>query len=123
MERALWAGALRDVPAGESWYAESGQGMGATLTIANETRAYTVTDRATWLATAGLEDLPILVEGDPALFNVYHVIVVNPDQHDGLHTEGAREFRAFLLEPDTQEVIAGFGVEEFGQPLFTGYVE
>ncbi|MDA0353628.1 MAG: substrate-binding domain-containing protein [Chloroflexi bacterium] len=122
-ERTLWAAANIEVPVAEGWYAESGQGMGATLTIAAETRAYTLTDRATWLAVAGLEGLPILVEGDAALFNVYHVIVVNPDKHDGLNTAGARAFRAFLLEPETQAVISAFGVEEYGQPLFTGYLE
>src|SRR5690606_12294150 len=72
-ERSLWQAAGVEVPAGESWYTESGQGMGATLTIAAETSAYTLTDRATWLSAANQEVLPLLVEGDEALFNVYHV--------------------------------------------------
>ena len=119
----MWAAAGLEVPASESWYVESGQGMGATLTIAAETGAYTIADRATWLAVSDSADFPILSEGDEALFNVYHAIVVNPDQHDGLNTDAARRFRAFLLEPETQDVISTFGLEEYGQALFTGYAE
>lgn len=122
-EKTLWAAAGLEVPQGEGWYAESGQGMGATLTIAAETRAYTLTDRATWLATSDAEDFPIVTEGDEALFNVYHVIVVNPDEHDGLNTDAARAFSDFLLEADTQEIISNFGQEQYGQALFTGYPE
>lgn len=123
MERTLWAGAGVETPTGAGWYAEAGQGMSATLTIAAETGAYTLTDRATYLATADRDRLAVLVEGDEALLNVYHVIVVNPEQHDDLNTEGARAFRAFLLDPATQERISSFGVEEWGEPLFTGYTE
>lgn len=122
-ERSLWEAAGLETPTGEGWYAESGQGMGATLTIASETRAYTLSDRATWLAVVDAEDVPIQTKGDEALFNVYHVIVVNPDEHDGLNTDAARRFRAFLLEPATQDVISDFGIEEHGQALFTGYAE
>ncbi len=122
-ERALWEAAGLEAPTGESWYAESGQGMGATLTIAAETSAYTLTDRATWLAVADPADLPIQVEGDEALFNVYHVIVVNPDRHDGVNIDAARRFRSFLLEPVTQAAISAFGLEARGQALFTGYAE
>jgi tungstate transport system substrate-binding protein len=69
------------------------------------------------------EDLPIATEGDEALFNVYHVIVVNPDRHRGVNAEAARRFRAFLLDPQTQQTISSFGVEQYGQALFTGYAE
>ena len=117
-ERALWDAAGLDVPRGEDWYAESGQGMGATLTIAAQTGAYTLTDRATWLAVADPQVLRLYVEGDVELRNVYHVIVVNPERHSGTNVEGARAFRAFLLTPETQQQIARFGVERFGQPLF-----
>ena len=122
-ERAVWGVAGFDPPTGAGWYAESGQGMSATLTIAAETEAYTLTDRATYLATADRDRLAILVEGAEALLNVYHVIVVNPERHDGLNTEGARAFRAFLLEPATQERISAFGVDTWGEPLFTGDAE
>jgi len=122
-ERTLWAAAGVETPSDEGWYAESGQGMGATLTISAETRAYTLSDRATWLAVSDASDLPIHVEGDEALLNVYHVIVVNPEEHDGLNSDGARRFRSFLLEPEAQAVISDFGLEEHGQALFTGYAD
>jgi len=118
-ELSLWAAAKIDVPTGQGWYAESGQGMGATLTIAAEKAAYTLTDRGTWLAAADQERLPIAVEGDPRLFNVYHVIVVNPDQHSQVNSQGARRFRAFLLRQDTLRLIGEFGRDRYGQPLFT----
>lgn len=119
-ERALWAAAGLEVPSDRSWYAESGQGMGATLTIAAQTRAYTLSDRATYLAVASPEELAIAVEGDEVLRNVYHLIIVNPDRHGGLNTQAARAFSDFLVDPETQALISGFGVEEHGQPLFTG---
>lgn len=119
MEQSLWAAAGLAVPAGEEWYTESGQGMSATLTIAGETEAYTLTDRSTWLATADRDRLPIAVEGDPRLFNVYHVIVVNPERHKGVNAEDARRFRSFLLDADTLQTIGEFGRDRFGQPLFT----
>ncbi|MEX2228893.1 MAG: substrate-binding domain-containing protein [Dehalococcoidia bacterium] len=118
-ELTLWAAAKIEVPTGRGWYAESGQGMGATLTIAAEKAAYTLTDRGTWLAAADRESLPIAVEGDPRLFNVYHVIVVDPDQHPRVNAQGARRFRAFLLQQDTLRLIGEFGRDTYGQPLFT----
>jgi tungstate transport system substrate-binding protein len=118
-ELTLWAAAELAVPTGQPWYLETGQGMGATLTIAAEKDGYTLTDRSTWLAAADHDRLPIRVEGDPRLFNVYHVIVVNPAQHPDVNAAGARRFRAFLLERDTLQVIGEFGRDRFGQPLFT----
>ncbi len=122
-ELALWAEAGLEVPRDAGWYAESGQGMGFTLTFAAQTEAYTLSDRATWLAVSDPEELAALVEGDPLLRNIYHVIIVNPDRHGGLNTEAARAFRAFLLEPATQALISSFGVAEHGEPLFTGYAD
>jgi len=118
-ERTIWATAGLDMPTNERWYAESGQGMGATLTIAAETRAYALSDRATWLVVSDADDFPILTEGDEALFNVYHVIVVNPAAHGDVNSDGARQFRAFLLRAEIQQRIGAFGVDEFGQALFT----
>lgn len=115
-ELEIWKSAGID-PEG-SWYQESGQGMAATLTISSEKRAYTLTDRATFLANRNTIDLAILVEGDPGLLNVYHVIVVNPERWPGVNREGAQAFAAFLIAPVTQELIQDFGVEEFGQSLF-----
>jgi tungstate transport system substrate-binding protein len=117
LERQLWAAAGLD-PSAQPWYLESGQGMGATLTIASEREAYTMTDRATYLAHRAALRLDILVEGDPLLRNVYHVIVVNPERWPNTNLEGATAFADFIVSPAAQEVIRTFGAEEYGQPLF-----
>jgi len=116
MELAIWKKA-GVTPEGD-WYQESGQGMGATLKIASEKNAYTLTDRATYLANKDTLALDILVEGDKGLLNVYHVIVVNPDKHPKVNIEGARAFAAFLTSKAGQAMIGEFGKEKFGQPLF-----
>lgn len=116
LEKRLWA-ATGIEPAG-SWYTEAGSGMGDALRIANERRAYTVADRGTWLALRDGLDLPILLEGDPMLRNVYHVITVDPANGPAVSTAGGAAFAAFLLEPSTQAFVGGFGVDRFGQPLF-----
>lgn len=115
-EMSLWAEA-RLTPQG-AWYQESGQGMGATLLIASEKQAYTLTDRGTYLRLRASLALDILVEGDPRLYNVYHVIVVNPAKHPQVNVEGARAFADFLTSPQVQDIIRSYGVDEFGQPLF-----
>lgn len=101
-----------------AWYLESGQGMGATLTIASEKGAYTLTDRATYLATKDNLALDILVEGDASLLNVYHVISVNPEKCSAVNTTGATSWADFLVSPGGQAMIGEYGVEEYGQPLF-----
>ncbi len=116
-ELDLWKKAEVD-PAGQTWYLETGQGMGATLTIASEKAAYTLTDRATYLANQDNLQLVILSEGDPTLLNVYHVIAVNPEKWPAVNADGATAFADFLTSVDGQSLIASFGVEEFGQPLF-----
>lgn len=116
-ELALWAVAGLD-PA-RLTREETGQGMGATLTIASERGAYTLTDRATYLALRDVLDLAVLVEGDATLLNVYRIHVVNPDKHEGVAGEQAEAFAAFLLEPETQALIGRFRAEEFGRSLFT----
>ncbi len=115
-ELALWKTAGL-APEGD-WYVESGQGMGATLKIAGEKAAYTMTDRATYLATREGLGLDILVEGDPVLLNVYHVITVNPEKWPKVNNPGANAFAQFLINPETQKVIGEFGVDKYGQPLF-----
>jgi tungstate transport system substrate-binding protein len=92
--------------------------MGATLNIASEKSAYTITDRATYLATKKNLSLNILVEGDPILLNIYHVIQVNPQKSSKINTDGAKAFADFMVAPETQQIIAKFGVDKFGQPLF-----
>jgi tungstate transport system substrate-binding protein len=117
LEKSLWKKAELD-PTGQGWYEESGQGMGATLQIANQRGAYTVSDRGTYLAQSENLDLQVLVEGDPVLLNVYHVMQVNPDQFDGVEAEGGQAFVEFMVSDSAQEIIRNFGVEKFGQPLF-----
>jgi tungstate transport system substrate-binding protein len=118
-ELALWKKAELD-PAtfATGNYVSSGQGMGATLTIASEKEAYTFTDRATYLALKDNLDLVILVEGDTVLLNVYHVITVNTEKWPKANYEGALAFAEFMVREDVQKIIAEFGVEKYGQPLF-----
>jgi tungstate transport system substrate-binding protein len=118
-EQSIWKNAELD-PAGAKpvWYIESGQGMGATLTITSEKSGYTLTDRATFLANRAYLQLEILAEGDKSLLNVYHVITVSKDKWPKVNYDGAMAFLNFMVEPSTQEVIGQFGVEKYGQPLF-----
>ncbi len=117
-EKAIWSAAGVD-PSGD-WYISAGQGMGAVLTMADEQQAYTLSDRATYLArTLEGTDLVILVEGDPILFNPYGVIAVNPAKNPDINAELANQFVDWLISVPTQEKIAQFGAEEFGMPLFT----
>ena len=118
-ERSIWAGTSYDPAAKRpAWYIESGQGMGATLIIASEKSAYTLTDRATYLANQQNLELRILVEGDPTLLNVYHVITVNPAKWPETNYDGAIAFARFITSPETQSIIGEFGVELYGQSLF-----
>lgn len=117
MELSLWGKAAND-PKGAEWYVESGQGMGATLTIASEKQGYTLTDRATYLANKDNFSLEILVEGDAALLNVYHVITVNPEKWPKSNYDGALSFANFMVADETQETIGQFGVDTYGEPLF-----
>jgi tungstate transport system substrate-binding protein len=116
-ELALWKSAELD-PAGQTWYIETGQGMGASMTVASEKEAYILTDRATYLANQDNYELAVLVEGDNSLLNVYHVITIDQTRWPEVNYEGALAFAKFMIDPDTQEVIGQFGVEKFGQPLF-----
>ena len=101
------------------WYVETGQGMGPTLTVTSQKAAYTLTDRATYLANQANLKLDILVQGDNSLLNVYHVITVNPGRWPKVNYTGALAFANWIISPDTQTVIGKFGVDKYGQPLFT----
>jgi tungstate transport system substrate-binding protein len=93
--------------------------MGEVLTMANEQQAYTLSDRATYLArTKGGLELGVLVEGDKALFNPYGVIAVNPDKNPQINAEMAQKFIDWIISVPTQEKIQAFGVQDFGQSLF-----
>ena len=116
LELALWKQAGIE-PTG-AWYIESGQGMGQTLGIANDRRAYTITDRGTWLAFQKRISLPILVEKDKPLLNIYSVMEVNPANGPRVNVMGGQAFADFMVAPDTQAVIRTFGVDRYGQPLF-----
>lgn len=97
-------------------YKAVGQGMGPTLTMANELQGYTLTDRGTWLAYASKLDLAVLVEGDKRLFNPYQVILVNPSRYPDMNYEGAKAFSDWLVSPKAQAMINDFTVN--GQQLF-----
>ena len=116
LEKSLWKSAAIQ-PKGE-WYIESGQGMGATLGIANDRSAYTISDRATYLAFRKRVTLAVLLEGDRPLLNIYSVMEVNPANGPRINTAGGKAFADFMVAPETQAVIKSFGVEKFGQPLF-----
>ena len=116
-ELALWNAAGID-PAGVPRREETGQGMGATLNIADQRRAYTLTDRATYLALRDRLSLEVVFEGGERLRNVYHVYVVNPEKHRGVKAAQARAWAEFLVAPETQRVIGEFGKDRYGEPLF-----
>lgn len=110
--------AAKITPAG-AWYQKTGQGMGATLQIAAQKSAYTITDRATWLATKNGKGLTILVENDPALLNVYHVIDLTKKAGGRVNVTGSKAFADWIVSPKAQALIGSFGVAKYGRALFT----
>jgi tungstate transport system substrate-binding protein len=116
LEKELWK--LAGVEPQTGWYIESGQGMGATLGIADDRKAYTLTDRGTYLAFQKRVRLPILVERDRPLLNLYSVMEVNPANGPKVNTAGGKAFADFIVSADVQKVIKTFGVDKYGQPLF-----
>lgn len=116
-ELAIWKSA-NITPEGD-WYIESGQGMLASLQIASEKAAYTLSDRATYLANQSTLQLMVLVQGDTSLLNIYHVIVVNPANCPSVNNAGAIAFADYVVSPEAQTLIGSFGVEKYGQALFT----
>ena len=106
-------------PKGQKWYLEVGQGMEKTQRIANEKRAYTLTDRGTWLATKDKDKLEMIIvlEGDPLLFNQYGVMAVNPEKHKHVKFKEAMEFINWLILKDGQQAIASFK-DNHGNRLF-----
>lgn len=121
-ELGIWK-SISVTPAGDS-YVESGQGMGPTLQIASEKQGYTLTDRATYLAQEkNLQDFGIIVEGDPDLQNIYHVMQVNPEKHDKVNSKGGEQFVEFMVDSKTQDMIEEFGKDQYGQSLFFKYTE
>jgi tungstate transport system substrate-binding protein len=103
---------------GQSWYQQTGLGMGQTLNVASEKKGYTLTDRGTYLAVKKNLNLEILKEGDAIMLNVYNVIEVNPAQWPKVNAAGAKAFADFMVAASTQETIRTFGVDKYGAPLF-----
>jgi len=120
MENNLWRAAGID-PKTLSRYTSTGQGMGATLQMAYELRAYTLTDRATWLTLTKNKsiNLPAVCEKAEDLLNYYGVIAVNPAKYPKVNAEGAQAFVEWMIKPSSQKLIGQFGIKEFGKPLFT----
>jgi len=116
-ELALWKAAGVS-PSSIPHREETGQGMGATLLVAEARQTYTLTDRGTYLAFKDRLTLVPLVEGDPTLRNIYHAYVVNPGKHPTVHRSEAERFVRFLVEPKVQGWIGRFGRAKFGEPLF-----
>jgi tungstate transport system substrate-binding protein len=116
-ELALWK-AAGVAPASLKEREETGQGMGATLLVAEQRQSYTLTDRATYLAFKNRLTLVPLVEGDPALRNVYSAYSVNPGKHPAVKRTEALRFVRYLTEPEVQAWIGRFGTEKWGEPLF-----
>ncbi len=117
-ELSLWKKAAIE-PAGQKWYLEVGQGMEKTQRVADEKRAYTLTDRGTWLATKDKDklDMVIVLEGDPSLFNQYGVMAVNPEKHKHVKYKEAMEFVNWIISKDGQDAVAAFK-DKNGNPLF-----
>jgi len=116
-EKAIWKAAALKYE-GEKWYQQTGLGMGQTLNVASEKKAYTLADRGTYLALKKRLDLDILAEGDAILLNIYHVIEVNPAKFPKVNTAGGKAFADFMVSKEAQDMIKTFGVDKFGSPLF-----
>jgi tungstate transport system substrate-binding protein len=116
LEKKLWSEAK--VAASGAWYLSSGQGMGATLGIGSEKKAYVLTDRATYLAFKKRVQLDPLVERDRILLNIYSVLEPNPAKFSRINAAGGKAFADFMVSSEAQEIIRTFGVDKFGEPLF-----
>ncbi len=121
-EKAIWKSAgydyATDVQNSGDWYVEAGTGMGATLVMANEKEAYTLSDLGTFLAYKGdLQLVPVVDSGD-ILLNIYSTMLINPEKHAGIDTELGKAWINYLISDDVQQEIATFGVAEYGEPLF-----
>lgn len=117
MEQKLWKNAGLD-PERQRWYQQTGLGMGQTLAVVVEKKGYTLCDRATYLSRKKKIDLILLVEGDRALLNIYHVIEVNAKKFPKVNAEGGKAFADFWVAPETQRMIKDFGIRKYGAVLF-----
>ncbi len=117
-ELRLWAKIHKPVPNGARWYLELGQGMAAALQMADQKQGYTLTDRGTFLAWREHLDLVPMVEGDPFLYNVYHVLELNPKNSPRINVTGGSALADYLVSAEVQREIGRFGRARFGQSLF-----
>ena len=116
-ELELWMHASVDAQKHSGdWYREAGAGMGATLNIANGMDAYTLTDRGTWLSFKNRDHLTLLFENDPPLFNQYGIILVNPERHEHIKYQEAKQFSDWLVSDKGQQAINEYLLH--GQQLF-----
>jgi tungstate transport system substrate-binding protein len=118
LETRLWK-AAEVITEGQPWYQQTGLGMGQTLNISAEKKAYTITDRGTYLSLKKTLGLEILVEGDALLLNVYHVMEVNPAKWPKVNAAGGKTFADFVVSKKAQDIIRIFGIEKFGSALFS----
>ncbi len=120
-EKILWDSAgidYEEVSTSGAWYVEAGQGMGPTLRMTDEMRGYTLCDTSTFAAyRSDLDLVPIIEEGD-VLLNVYAAILVNPAVHPNTNCEMAADFVNYLVSDEGQDLIAEYGTETIGKPLF-----
>ena len=128
-EKSLWTAAGYNYTelSDEVWFASTGQGMGATLTVTNQKDAYTLSDIGTYLkfSTDGTIDLDALILEEQSLLNVYSVMAVNSEtvqanqtRHESINFNDAMDFIEYLISPATQQLINDFGKDTYGQPLF-----
>lgn len=116
LEKKLWK--INNInPSGE-WYISIGKGMSETLLMANEKKAYTISDRATYLAMKDKLELKVLLENKNDLINQYGVIAVNPNKNSKINSKGAQDFIDWILSKETQNLIGEYGKEKYGQSLF-----
>ncbi len=121
-EQAIWKAAgfnySAEVKGSGDWYQEAGTGMGATLEMANEKEAYTLSDIGTYLAYKGNLDLVTIVDEGDILLNVYSAMQINPEKFPDINSSVAKDWVNFMISDEIQQEIASFGVDQYGQPLF-----
>ena len=115
MERGYWKD-LGIQPAGQRWYSAAGQGMGEVLMMSGEMRAYTLTDRGTYISFRDKIGLPVLMQGDARMFNPYGIIAVNPKKYPKTNYQGATDLINWMTSPEGQRLIGDFKVG--GEQLF-----
>lgn len=118
-EKVIWTEALGKIPQGESWYLESGKGMGETLVIADEKRGYTITDQGSFLKFADKIDLTaVFNRSSPLLYNPYGIMAVNPSRHPHIKYLEAMKLIDFLTSGEGQRLIGEFR-DQHGNRMFT----